>query len=131
MTCTWTSRPLRQPNRPRSSRIRTVVSSLVATDFNFPRPTGGTRSPTRYEIADTFTKVLGKHTLKAGTDINISHERDYFVYGPKGAYFFLFSLADVPTGNYDFYLQSFGQSTATFTSPPILFSSRIISAQPR
>ncbi len=75
----------------------------------------------RYEIADTFTKVLGKHTLKAGIDTNISHERDYFVYGPKGAYFFLFSLADVPTGNYDFYLQSFGQSTATFTSPTYSF----------
>ena len=75
----------------------------------------------RYEIADTFTKILGKHTLKAGTDINISHERDYFVYGPKGAYFFLFSLADVPSGNYDYYLQSFGQSTATFTSPTYSF----------
>jgi hypothetical protein len=71
----------------------------------------------RYEIADNFTKTLGKHTLKAGTDTNISHERDYFVYGPKGAYFFLNSLADVPNGNYSFYLQSFGQSTAAFTSP--------------
>jgi len=75
----------------------------------------------RYEIADNFTKVRGRHTLKAGVDINISHERDYFVYGPKGAYFFLNTLADVPTGNYSFYLQSFGQSTATFTSPTYSF----------
>ena len=75
----------------------------------------------RYEIADNFTKIVGQHTLKFGTDINISHENDYFVYGPKGAYFFLNSLADVPSGNYSFYLQSFGQSTAVFTSPTYSF----------
>ena len=75
----------------------------------------------RYEIADNFTRILGRHTLKAGVDINISHERDYFVYGPKGAYFFLNSLADVPSGNFSYYLQSFGQSTAAFTSPTYSF----------
>jgi hypothetical protein len=75
----------------------------------------------RYEIADNLTKIVGQHTLKFGTDINISRERDYFVYGPKGAYFFLNSLADVPSGNYSFYLQSFGQSTALFTSPTYSF----------
>lgn len=75
----------------------------------------------RFEIADNLTQIVGQHTLKFGTDINISRERDYFVYGPKGAYFFLNSLADVPTGNYSFYLQSFGQSTAAFTSPTYSF----------
>jgi hypothetical protein len=30
-------------------------------------------------------------------------------------------LADVPTGNYSYYLQSFGQSTAAFTSPTYSF----------
>jgi len=70
----------------------------------------------RYEITDNFTKVLGKHTFKTGVDININHDRDYFVYGPKGDYHFA-GLADVPTGAFEFYLQSFGQSTVAFTVP--------------
>jgi len=37
----------------------------------------------RYEFADTFTKVLGKHNFKAGVDINLSHNSDSFTYGPK------------------------------------------------
>src|SRR6266849_1517488 len=32
----------------------------------------------RYEFTDTFTKVLGNHTLKAGVDINLSHNADSF-----------------------------------------------------
>ena len=74
----------------------------------------------RYEFTDTFTKILGKHTLKAGTDINISHNSDYFTYGPKGEYRFA-SLADVATGNFELYLQSFGQSTIVQTSPTYSF----------
>ncbi len=70
----------------------------------------------RYEIADNFTRVLGQHTIKFGLDFNINHDRDYFVYGPKGDYHF-FSLAAVPTGNFAFYLQAFGQTTAAFTVP--------------
>src|SRR6195256_3176394 len=70
----------------------------------------------RYEFADTFTKVLGKHNFKAGMDINLSHNSDSFTYGPKGEYRFG-SLADVPDGNYQLYLQSFGQSTIPQTSP--------------
>jgi hypothetical protein len=56
--------------------------------------------------------------LKAGVDININRDRDYFVYGPHGAYFFP-SLADVAAtlANFEYYLQSFGQSTAHITSP--------------
>lgn len=74
----------------------------------------------RYEVADSFTKVLGRHTLKAGVDINISHNSDYFVYGPKGEYRFS-SLTEVVTGNYELYLQSFGQTTAVLTSPTYSF----------
>ena len=74
----------------------------------------------RYEFTDTFTKVLGKHTLKAGVDVNISHNSDYFTYGPKGEYRFG-SLTDVPTGNFELYLQSFGQSTIVQTSPTYSF----------
>jgi len=70
----------------------------------------------RYEFADTFTKVLGKHNFKAGVDINLSHNSDSFTYGPKGEYRFG-SLADVPDGNFQLYLQSFGQSTIPQTSP--------------
>ena len=74
----------------------------------------------RYEFTDTFTKVLGRHTVKAGVDINISHNSDYFTYGPKGEYRFG-SLTDVPSGNYELYLQSFGQSTIVQTSPTYSF----------
>ena len=74
----------------------------------------------RYQFADTFTKIIGPHTIKAGVDININHDSDYFVYGPKGEYRFA-SLADVATGSFELYLQSFGQSTAVFTSPTYSF----------
>jgi hypothetical protein len=82
----------------------------------------------RYEFTDTFTKILGKHTVKAGTDINISHNSDYFTYGPKGEYRFA-SLADVAAGNFELYLQSFGQSTIVQTSPT--YSSLKISSASR
>src|SRR5579859_177407 len=70
----------------------------------------------RYQFVDTFTRVLGRHTAKFGVDININRDSDYFVYGPKGEYRFG-GLTDVATGNFELYLQSFGQSTAIFTSP--------------
>jgi len=74
----------------------------------------------RYEFTDTFTKVLGNHNLKAGVDINISRNADSFTYGPKGEYRFA-SLLDVPTGNYELYLQSFGQGAINQTSPTYSF----------
>jgi hypothetical protein len=70
----------------------------------------------RYEFSDSLTKLLGKHTMKFGVDINYSHDSDYFLYGPKGVYQFG-SLADVATGNYQLYFQSFGQTTAEIHSP--------------
>lgn len=70
----------------------------------------------RYEFTDNLTKVLGKHTLKAGVDINYNRDTDYFVYAPKGEYQFA-SLADVATGSFQLYLQSFGQSTVPIHSP--------------
>jgi hypothetical protein len=70
----------------------------------------------RYEFSDSFTYVLGRHTLKTGVDININHDRDYFVYGPAGDFHFA-SLADLATGAFEYDLQSFGQSTAIFTVP--------------
>ncbi|MFY9558941.1 MAG: TonB-dependent receptor [Terriglobales bacterium] len=83
-------------------------------------------SDRRFEFGDNLTKVVGRHTIKAGVDINLNHDSDYFVYGPHGAYFFS-SLVDiggdpnadpvVPPGNFEFYLQSFGQSTTLFTVP--------------
>jgi Carboxypeptidase regulatory-like domain/TonB dependent receptor/TonB-dependent Receptor Plug Domain len=81
-------------------------------------------SDRRFEFGDNLTKVWGRHTMKAGVDINLNHDRDYFVYGPHGAYFFA-GLTDVggdpssnkAPGNFEFYLQSFGQSTTTFTVP--------------
>jgi hypothetical protein len=81
-------------------------------------------SDRRFEFGDNLTKVWGRHTIKAGVDINLNHDRDYFVYGPHGAYFFA-GLTDVggdpssnkAPGNFEFYLQSFGQSTTTFTVP--------------
>ena len=74
----------------------------------------------RYEFTDNFTRVIGNHTVKAGVDINISHNLDSFTYGPKGEYRFG-SLADVPSGNFELYLQSFGQSTIPQTSPTYSF----------
>jgi len=74
----------------------------------------------RYEFTDTFTKVLGNHNLKSGVDINISHNADSFTYGPKGEYRFA-DLTDVPSGNFELYLQSFGQSTIVQTSPTYSF----------
>ncbi|PYX31378.1 MAG: hypothetical protein DMG80_10325 [Acidobacteria bacterium] len=74
----------------------------------------------RYEFADTFTKVFAKHNFKAGVDINLSHNSDSFTYGPKGEYRFG-SLTDVPSGNFQLYLQSFGQSTIPQTSPTYSF----------
>ena len=74
----------------------------------------------RYEFTDNFTKIVGKHTLKAGVDINISRNADSFTYGPKGEYRFA-DLTDVPSGNFELYLQSFGQSTIDQTSPTYSF----------
>ncbi len=73
-------------------------------------------SDRRFEFADNVTRVLGHHSIRFGVDINVNQDRDYFLYGPKGEYQFA-SLADVPTGNFQLYLQSFGQTTASFTSP--------------
>jgi len=81
-------------------------------------------SDRRLEFGDNLTTVRGRHTVKAGIDVNVNHDRDYFVYGPHGAYFFS-SLLDVggdvasgvPAGNFEFYLQSFGQSSTLFTVP--------------
>jgi Carboxypeptidase regulatory-like domain/TonB dependent receptor len=70
----------------------------------------------RYEFTDNVTKVLGKHTLKFGVDINYNRDTDYFVYGPKGEYQFA-SLTDVAAGAFQLYLQSFGQSTIQIHSP--------------
>ncbi|HEV2991125.1 MAG TPA: TonB-dependent receptor [Candidatus Angelobacter sp.] len=74
----------------------------------------------RYQIRDNITKLVGKHIFKAGADFNLSHERDYFVYGPKGEYRFA-DLASVATGAFELYLQSFGQSTAKYSSPTYSF----------
>jgi hypothetical protein len=74
----------------------------------------------RFEFSDTFTKVIGNHNFKAGVDINLSRNSDSFTYGPKGEYRFG-SLTDVPSGNYELYLQSFGQSTIPQTSPTYSF----------
>jgi Carboxypeptidase regulatory-like domain/TonB dependent receptor/TonB-dependent Receptor Plug Domain len=76
----------------------------------------------RYEFADNITKIVGRHSFKAGVDININRDRDYFVYGPHGSYVFA-SLADVAAtpANFEYYLQSFGQSTARITSPTYSF----------
>ena len=74
----------------------------------------------RYQFSDAFTRIMGRHIAKFGVDVNINHDSDYFVYGPKGEYRFA-SLSDVATGNFELYLQSFGQSTAVFTSPTYSF----------
>jgi hypothetical protein len=94
-----------------------IVIQNPDTGFVF----GGNRfqlstSDTRYEYTDNFTKVFGRHTFKAGVDVNDNHDLDYFVYGPAGAYFFA-SLPDVAAGNFELYLQSFGQSTVPIHSP--------------
>ena len=70
----------------------------------------------RYEFADNLTRLVGKHTVRFGVDININHDRDYFVYGPAGDFHFG-SLQDLATGAFQYDLQSFGQSTALFTVP--------------
>jgi hypothetical protein len=64
--------------------------------------------------------VLGRHNVKAGADININHDTDYFIYGPKGEYRFV-NLPDVVTGAFELYLQSFGKTTAVITSPTYSF----------
>ena len=114
------------------------------SDYHFDLPTSPPRSPAvtiqnpdsgfvfggnrfqlantdkRYEITNNFTKIIGNHTVKAGVDINISRNSDSFTYGPKGEYRFA-TLADVPSGNFELYLQSFGQSTINQTSPTYSF----------
>ena len=74
----------------------------------------------RYQVRDNLTKLLGKHMLRVGVDFNVSHERDYFVYGPKGEYRFA-DLPSVATGAFELYLQSFGVPTAKFTTPTYSF----------
>jgi hypothetical protein len=70
----------------------------------------------RYEFADSVTKVIGKHTVKFGVDINYNRDTDYFLYGPKGVYTFG-SLSDVATGSFQSYQQAFGQSSDQIHSP--------------
>ena len=94
-----------------------VVIQNPDTGFAF----GGNRfqlstSDRRLEFANNVTRILGRHSLRFGVDVNINHDRDFFIYGPKGEYQFA-SLSDVPAGNFQLYLQSFGQTTATLTSP--------------
>src|ERR1700676_333291 len=103
------------PDAPATSP--SIVIQNPDTGFAF----GGNRfqlstSDLRLEFANNVTRILGRHSLRFGVDININHDRDFFIYGPKGEYQFA-SLADVPTGNFQLYFQSFGQTTATFTSP--------------
>jgi hypothetical protein len=74
----------------------------------------------RYQVRDNITKLIGKHILTAGADFNRSHERDYFVYGPKGEYRFA-DLPSVVSGAFELYLQSFGEMTAQFASPTYSF----------
>src|SRR3984885_9857500 len=73
-------------------------------------------SDRRYEFSDNLTHIIGRHTIKTGVDININHDRDYFVYGPAGDFHFA-SLTDLAAGAFEYDLQSFGQSTALFTVP--------------
>ena len=70
----------------------------------------------RYEFTDNFHQDRWQHNVKAGVDINVSRNNDFFIYGPKGEYRFG-NLTDVATGNFELYLQSFGQSTIPQTSP--------------
>jgi hypothetical protein len=70
----------------------------------------------RYEFSDNFTYIVGHHTLRSGVDVNVNHDRDYFVYGPAGDFHFA-SLSDLATGAFEYDLQSFGQSTVLFTVP--------------
>jgi TonB dependent receptor-like, beta-barrel len=70
----------------------------------------------RYEFADSVTKVIGKHTVKFGVDINYNRDTDYFLYGPKGVYTFG-SLSDVATGSFQSYAQAFGQNNDQIHSP--------------
>ncbi len=74
----------------------------------------------RYQLRDSITKLIGKHMLKAGADFNLSRERDYFVYGPKGEYRFA-DLPSVAAGAFELYLQSFGQTTAKYSSSTYSF----------
>lgn len=101
---------------PSPAAITTTTIQNPDTGFVF----GGNRfqlstADHRYEVADDVTRILGHHSLRFGVDINVNHDTDYFVYGPKGEYRFA-SLADVPSRNFELYLQSFGQTTAVFTS---------------
>src|SRR5580704_5342370 len=70
----------------------------------------------RFEFSDHFTHVAGHHTLRTGVDINVNQDRDYFVYGPAGDFHFA-SLTDLAAGAFEYDLQSFGQSTVSFTVP--------------
>ncbi len=106
---------------PSPATVPTITIQNPDTGFVF----GGNRfqlstADRRFEFTDNFTRVVGRHTLKAGVDININHDTDFFIYGPKGEYRFG-SLSDVVTGAFELYLQSFGQTTAVFTSPTYSF----------
>ena len=103
------------PNRPPTGPA--IVIQNPDSGFVF----GGNRfqlstSDHRYEFTDSVTKILGSHTAKAGIDVNLNRDLDYFVYGPDGEYQFA-SLPDVAAGNFQLYLQSFGQSTVPIHSP--------------
>ena len=103
------------PDRPATAP--SVVIQNPDTGFVF----GGNRFQLstidkRFEITDNFTRLIGKHTAKFGLDINYNRDNDYFVYAPKGEYQFA-SLADVATGSFQLYLQSFGQATVPVNSP--------------
>jgi Carboxypeptidase regulatory-like domain/TonB dependent receptor len=103
------------PGTPATSP--TVVIQNPDSGFVF----GGNRfqlstSDHRYEFADNLTRVVGRHTLKFGVDINYNRDTDYFLYGPRGVYTFG-TIADVATGNFQSYAQSFGETTALIHSP--------------
>ncbi|HWZ42410.1 MAG TPA: TonB-dependent receptor [Candidatus Saccharimonadales bacterium] len=125
-----------------SARTINELTLHIGQDTHFDLPAGPPLSPTitiqnpdtgsvyggnrfqlletdrRYQVRDNLTRLMGKHVLKAGVDFNLSHERDYFVYGPKGEYRFA-GLPAVATGAFELYLQSFGQSTTRFNSPTV------------
>ena len=104
------------PNSPATTPSVVIQNPDSGSAFGGNRFQLSTHRIRRFEFADNVTRVFGRHSLRFGVDFNINQDRDYFIYGPKGEYQFA-SLADVPAGNFQLYLQSFGQTTANFTSP--------------
>jgi outer membrane receptor protein involved in Fe transport len=105
---------IRQPNVPGDPSRGFTTVLVIGRNFFSPRET----TIKRYQVADTATYVLTKHTLKAGFDYSKDDILNFFPGNFSGLYTFD-SVADFQNGKASRFVQAFaGPGTSGPTTTP-------------